>query len=154
MRVVEGLRAAFIVSAQPLPKAQSPAQKLGLAYERKLGKALQAAFGPANVAHGPWFRFEDSLGEAFCSPDFILRVGPSGGIVIVEAKLSYVPEAIEKLLKLYCPVIGHIFRQEVFPLVITKHLRPDAPRAESTLKRALALDPPVLQWLGQNKLPL
>ena len=132
------------------PKGHTAAQKEGLRYERKVGKALEQALGPANVVHNPWFTFEDAAGQAYCCPDFIVTIG--WAILVVEVKLSYVDEAILKLRKLYCPVVSFAFGELVQPLVVCRYLTPMAPRAEDNVEEAISLPIPLLHWSGLGPL--
>lgn len=63
---------------------QTASQKAGCAYERKVGRwvrPLAAELGFTLLDH-PWL-------EGPCQPDFLL-VAPSGAVIIVEAKLTWV----------------------------------------------------------------
>jgi hypothetical protein len=78
-------------------RGASPAKRLGLSFEAKVGNALPHALA------GVWFEFHDDNGRGFCQPDFLLAT-PSG-ISIIETKLTYTKEAWVQLRGLYLPVV-------------------------------------------------
>lgn len=45
----------------------------------------------------------------------------------METKLSWVPEAQEKLNELYCPLVGALHGRGTLGLVVCKNLRPEIP---------------------------
>lgn len=74
----------FIPAPQFPAQSLTPAQKAGLAYQRRVGKFLtlwSSSLG-WELLDGPWL-----VGP--CQPDFLL-VSPSGCVLVVEAKLTQV----------------------------------------------------------------
>lgn len=151
-----------------MPKGRNtPAQSAGLAYERKVISALADAFVTTglgfDLSHNPWFEYELATGKNWCIPDAMLSL--QGGeyeniIFVIEIKLTYTPEAIEKLNRTYCPVVEKAFGYRTVPVVICKNLVPGAPRAMPTffgaIDRAQVMPYPfpLVQWLGNGRLPL
>jgi hypothetical protein len=150
LRKVTGeLRSARRCPPKYTPKASSAMAKLGLSYERKIVRDLMRSVWL--VEHNPWFEFQDELGVSTCCPDIILTADSK--IIVIEVKLTWVPEAIEKLRGLYCPVVEYALAAEVFPLIIVKNLRPDAPPVQDSVQRALESEMPILQWIGSGHIP-
>jgi hypothetical protein len=109
----------------PHPK-RTPAQKAGLAYQKKIGKFL-ASPGPSSwrVLEGPWFAFvDDSPRRHYCQPDFLVDCG--GGLaLVVEVKYRWTPTAWWQLRKLYLPVVARARAGvELIPLCITRSFDP------------------------------
>jgi hypothetical protein len=127
----------------PPSRGITPAQKLGLRYERKVFKQLTLQFGAANVEHNPWYNYEDETGFHACCPDIIIwdRIP-----VILEVKYTLCPEAKEKLQKLYAPVVLLSLKGiAVRTCIITKNLG-GMPQF---------LPPPYLiQWLGRGPIEI
>lgn len=94
-------------------------KRLGLVYENLVAAAIPQA------QHGLWFAFWDSRGPGYCSPDLVLDL-PEATIVI-ECKLSWVPEAHSQILQLYLPVLEHARGKPCLGLVVVKHLSQGAP---------------------------
>lgn len=130
-----------------MPKPSNTAAKLGLRYERNVGKELAIHVTQGHfhkVEHNPWFTFYDQFGYSNCCPDFLLYL--ESGVVVVEVKLTWVTVALPKLMELYCPVIGVALGMPVRPLVICRNLTPDSPQASLSLRDALLSDDRVLLW--------
>lgn len=131
------------VGARP----SSPAARLGLRYERRVGRELQAHVDRGNfvkLEHNPWFTFYDSYGAAHCCPDFLLY--GSSGIVVVEVKLTWIAEALDKLMDLYCPVVSVALGMPTRPLVICRSLTPMSPKPKLTLREATSEQNNMLLW--------
>lgn len=67
-----------------------------------------------------WFRFSDVFGTGFCSPDLLLLT--KSGLLVLECKLTYTPEARAQLLGLYLPVLRHLTGVAVAGVVICRGL--------------------------------
>jgi len=170
MSLLADPRSAWRVDKVFAPRASNPMAARGLAYERKVRAELRrlAASYHWIVEHNPWFRYENSDGSiGTCAPDFVIHQGyeakvtgmvrgvlyvegKGDKVIVVETKLTYIPEALAKLRSLYCPIISLAFGTEVVPLIITKNLVPGAPPVSDRLGKALDSNPPVLQWLGNG----
>ena len=149
MRTVYGLKLARRVLSLPVPRPSSTYARWGLAYERKLFSALLAS--DLSAAHNPAFYFEDRRGRSYCVPDILVQ-DYRGLTIIVECKLTFKQEAIEKLRKLYCPVVRRALGSDlVIPLVIVKNIVPDAPSPALTLESALSNNTYLIQWLGRER---
>jgi hypothetical protein len=108
------------------------------------------------VEYNSWFAYVDSHGPGHCCPDAILTL-PDGQIVVLEVKLSWVPEALPKLKGLYIPVLSHALGcdlQTLKPLVLVRSTKPAAPQSSFYLTKALLLPEPLLLWLGQGHIVL
>jgi hypothetical protein len=135
-------------------RGSSPAAKIGLRYERNVGKELARHIGPAkfsSIEHNPWFRFTDYYGTNNCSPDFLLW--DRDRCAIIEIKLTWVPAAMAKLCELYCPVVSAALQCKVMPLVICRNLTPQAPKAEQTLVKAMTSVTKLLHWPQIGHIP-
>ena len=79
----------------------SRAKRLGIAYERAVGRALSDEW-----ALGVWFRFGDSDGVHWCQPDGLHLDFRRGVVTILEIKLRHTPRAWWQLRELYLPVVS------------------------------------------------
>lgn len=147
-RIAVGLTRAERARRQfPKPKPSNAAAKLGLRYERTVGKELERHANMGNFAkveHNPWFTFWDEYGTANCCPDFLLYL--EQGVVVTEVKLTWVKVALEKLVDLYCPVVSAALGVPTRPLVICRNLRPDAPPAMFSIRDAIISPTSPLLW--------
>lgn len=167
MEKVNNIFAAARCAPKPVPKSRlSGPQMAGLAYERKvvsaLAESLVASRIPFDLAHNPWFKFSNGAETGYCVPDVLLSLneGPYADTAfVIEVKLSYVPDAIMKLKALYCPVVERAFGLRAVPVVICKHLAPNAPRALPLFFGAIEYGEltdgfALVQWLGVSRLQL
>lgn len=167
MNAAQGLVTASRCYPRQMPRVKTEAQKAGLAYERKVITSLADSFvllGQSfDLCHNPWFEYAGTFGSALCVPDGLIsmQTGEYKEIVFVlEVKLTYTPEAIEKLLDTYCPVVAKAFGLPATPVVICKNLIPGAPKALPTFFGAVeawrmgATEFPLVQWLGASRLRL
>jgi hypothetical protein len=130
-----------------VPVPSSPAAKLGLTYERKIGRELVMHVNRGNfvkLEHNPWFTFYDSFGIGNCCPDFLLW--GTSGIVVIEVKLTWVAEALDKLHELYCPVVSVALGIATRPLVICRSLTSETPKPQLTLRQATTGNGNLLLW--------
>lgn len=129
-RAVEGLREASLhLGPSPWPKARlKGVARVGLAYQRQVAKALAMHVAAGSALVEPWFRFTDANGSGFCSPDAL--VAQAGGILVVEVKLTFVPEADRQLDRLYRPVVAMAYGlplDAVRGLIVCRGLTMDTP---------------------------
>lgn len=151
-RVIRALEWARPV-ARPIciPKRRPRGAKgLGLRYERELGKAL----GPGWQA-GQWFEFMDQNGHGYCQVDFLQRT--SFGTAVLEAKLTWLPEAHLQLEQLYRPVVERCWGLPMVGVVVAKRLVPGTKAAiaqtlPSALEAARSCRAVVLHWSGKAAL--
>jgi hypothetical protein len=154
-RKVQGLRWTRLLAARPscIPASRPRGVRAkGLAYERELGRALPAA------SHNPWFEFEDVNGHGYCSPDFLLQLGPATCLVL-ETKLRWVAEGHSQLEELYFPVVQAATGLRPVGGVVTKVLVPGMPGSTKICRNLRELAEacadgrrPVLHWLGSAPL--
>eukprot|EP00919_Chromeraceae_sp_WS-2016_P052876 GHVR01125558.1.p1 GENE.GHVR01125558.1~~GHVR01125558.1.p1 ORF type:complete len:179 (+),score=7.23 GHVR01125558.1:131-667(+) len=150
-RVVSGLIRAEALTRKPscIPQGRYRGVKaLGIAYER----AAQAALPIAKP--NPWFMFRDKNGLGYCSPDLVL-IG-SGLALVIECKLSDIPEARTQITQLYAPVLQMALGLPIRGLVVTKHINAASTRVVDSWENALAIMRrdlnviPTLHWLGRS----
>jgi len=104
-----------VARTEPPPRPSSPpsytsaSKKAGLSFQRKVATRLVKEFGGA-VTVEPWFRFRSRGSDRwrYCSPDAILLL-PYNNLIIVETKLTHVPDSYYQLKQLYEPVIRKHF---------------------------------------------
>ena len=131
-----------------------------MAFERKLARELTftAAVLGGSLEHNPWFEYRAASGDKWkcLVPDMILFT--SGFAFVIEAKLTYVPEAREKLRNEYVPIVraglASVPWIAVVPLVVVRNLTPDAGLRAETLSAAAhaKTDIPVLAWRGETNI--
>lgn len=90
----------------------------GLRYE----KALLGALGPP-IVRGQWWQYVlAGEGKArWCQTDLLLNGASSA--LIIECKLSWVPEGQESLTRLYVPVVERALSKPAFGIVACRNLR-------------------------------
>lgn len=88
----------------------SPAQKLGIRYERRAQEHLLSLY-PDNYVPSPWiaFRLKGEPMLRFCQPDGFIVDIPDKRITIVEIKLRHMVEAYTQIVGIYDPVLRNIF---------------------------------------------
>lgn len=154
-RVIDGL--VWARTCQPPPmfagkRRSRGAKAQGLRYERALAKALPTA------VHGQWFEFKDRRGAGWCQPDLLLAV--AGGLLVLEAKYTWILEGHLQIEKLYRPVVAKASGKRVFGLVVCKVLVPEALDSgavitgdwQKAVDIATAGGRVVLQWLPKAPL--
>lgn len=149
---------------------RKPAKKAGLAFERALGLVLTRTIAAApqlgaSLSHGQWLTFGTLARTSWCQPDFLLFSREE--VLIIECKLSFIPEGLEQLQR-YAPVVEAAFGRRAVLGLACKNLRPSAgghPIVDSLSglwnnarwARASAGGTPleaipVLHWLGRGEL--
>lgn len=132
---------------------RSPAQRAGLAYQRKVEEYLTVSRRGGALDVGPWFVYSchDRV-RRYCQPDvLILRPGGAEGgissplpaegphakrasaasITVCEIKLRWTPDAWWQLRKLYLPVLRAASpAATLIPLVICRSFDPALPQGE------------------------
>lgn len=167
MNRAHGLSQAARCYPRQMPRARNPNSVAGLTYERKVISALCDSLVVSgltfDLCHNPWFEFQGTYGSGLCVPDGMVSVQQGeyrDKIFVIEVKLTYTEEAIDKLLNLYCPVVAKAFDLPAVPVVICKNLVPGAPKALPTFFGAVEafecnqVPFPLIQWLGTSKLRL
>jgi hypothetical protein len=154
-RMAVGLTGAHRARREfPVAKPSNPAAKLGLRYERNVGKELKRHIMPSrfsDLEHNPWFTFYDVYGMGNCCPDYLLWL--DNRVIIIEVKLTWVEVALAKLQELYCPVVSTALECPVLPLVICRNVNRSSPPAQLTLVKALTSDAKLLQWPNIGHIP-
>lgn len=150
-RTIEGLRWAELCSKPSwVPRSRPRGSKAaGLAYERSVARSIPAAMT------GLWFAYADRGGPGWCAPDMVLQT--PWGVLVIEAKLTDVPEAYTQVRKLYMPVLDEALNQRVLGIVICRGLTPQRyGQVTESLSEALAVARggiaiPTLHWPGRHK---
>lgn len=153
MRIANGLTSAYRTTP-PFSHARgrTEPQKLGLRYERAVRDAFRNVSCLREIEHNPWYGFSDRSGGGLCSPDLLLWHN-DGCLIVAEIKLTWVPDALMKLMDLYIPVIERCWQPSelcIHPLVVVKHVTPETPKAAPTVETALHSKGSVLHWLGRG----
>lgn len=125
-------------------------KRQGVLYERKLAAELGSAWN-----HGQWFEFEDAHGPGFCQVDFLRKL--SDAVVVLEAKLTWLPEAHQQIGELYKPIVEACWGMPVVGVVVAKLLPSGCQAAiahtlPSAIEAAQAVPRVVLHWSGKASL--
>lgn len=155
MRVIEGLKWAKPCERPQFIRASRPKglKALGLRFERSVGKALQKHY--QEVKSGQWWQYADVNGLGWCQTDHLINL--SGAVIAVECKLTEAEEGREQLLRLYFPILKHVFEREVVGVVVLRHLTRETRREliadglVSAIRRANSV-PMTVQWLGKGRI--
>lgn len=163
-RVISQLLWAKWVNHQPPASVAARARnqrgvsiRAGLAYQRKVGKALHPL--GAVLREGPWISFFDRNGPGLAQPDLLI-LSPAGP-VLIEVKLTYTDLAIPQLDFLYVPLVAHLAEvspRQVRRAILCKHLTASAvepkPASECCLADAtpLGIPPLTMFWSGDSPL--
>lgn len=134
--IVRGLKEVNLAETAPWPKPKrlTGAKAAGLAFERKLGKALpgilaSSPFSDFQICQGVWLEFQDSSGRGFAQPDFFLLpptdsiLAPQFGLLL-ECKLSLTARGWMQMEKLYLPLLRRLYRIDFKMIQVCKNLRP------------------------------
>lgn len=142
-------------------RASNPAAAVGLRFERNVVKQLKRQYSN-KIEHNAWFKYSEqatsnsAIADRLCAPDILFHI-KTGQVIVAEIKYTFVEEAFEKLLRLYCPVVEQALGLPLgfaVPLVIVRNVTPSAPKAQFSIMSALGSDPPLLQWLGHGDIIL
>lgn len=111
---------------------RTPAQRAGLAYQRKMEKFCVSRDGQWVVRCGVWYCYCDVGGRRrYCQPDILLLDYQNKCAVVVEVKLRWTPDAWWQLQRLYIPVLQRALSDWILiPLCITKSYDPAIPVPE------------------------
>ncbi len=127
VRRIRGLKWAELREDGPFSKAKprARAQKAGLAYEKKVGRALkrmlqdQTLLGELKL--NQWILFADVNGIGWAQPDaYLLR---RENILLMECKLTQSDVATPQLLSLYLPLLRKIYDLPILCLQVCHNLR-------------------------------
>ena len=132
-------------------KASNVVSALGLRYEKKLRLELEK-LEEFDVYHNPWFKYNET---EICSPDFILWPKDEAlPLIIIECKLKFVKDGLDKLNNLYIPVVKSAFKTEIEPvgILITKCLTPEVKSIIHSLRDAAPDKENVILWLLNGRI--
>jgi len=141
------------IDPQHMPKSKLAPHVLGLRYERRLVKALKSR--GFDLDHNPWYEYRNGreAKASTCCPDIVLYDLAKNLALVIEVKLTLVPEALQKLHDLYLPVVQLATGFKVSPLVVFRNTSLKLP-AHSSFYQASQASPPYFQWLGNPKVLL
>jgi hypothetical protein len=146
------IQSAFRTTARVLPRPKTTEGRSGLSYEKKFVEALRKTLsGPKQevvIEHNSWFIYKTLDAEKICCPDVIIVDLENAFAIIIEVKQTFVPNALEKLCDLYCPVVSRALKIPTKPLVVCRSLAPGGPNPSSRIAFALTSEYPLYQWLG------
>jgi hypothetical protein len=119
-------------------RGTSPAQKLGLRYERKVESALCAIVRDLGQSAKMEFQvplhFHDAIGPGLAIADFILTYDEV--VIVGEIKYTWTTEGNDKLVKLYIPLAMHLYSTpRVHGLIIARSLVPDTQHCTSIISK-------------------
>ncbi len=128
MREIQGLRWVRLWEDTP-PHAKARAKPRGakaegLRYERRVALLLPQA------TWGQWMEYEDAHGRGFAQADFLVpEAAASGaGIAVAEVKLTWIPQAAEKLRKFYFPLLREVYgKRFIGGMVIVRNVTCNTP---------------------------
>lgn len=156
VRLAKGLFHSRLCESREMPKPSNEAARAGIAYEKKVLNQLNSTvqdLRDVKIYPQTWFRFCDDNGRGQAVPDCLI-VFRDEFIILIEIKLKFVPEAIEKLEGLYKPVVEMALGLPAHPLVICKYLTPEAEHlAECILTAIRTRKTSTLHWPGRGRIP-
>lgn len=111
---------------------RTPAQRAGLAYQKRIEKFCTSRDGQWVVRCGVWYCYCDVNGRRrYCQPDILLLDHQNRCAVVVEVKLRWTSDAWWQLQRLYIPVLRRALQEwTLIPLCITKSFDPAIPAPE------------------------
>lgn len=119
---------ALCENPHPRRSRASPAQKAGLAYEKKAVSYLKQLF--PNLIVGQWFKFSDGRENRFCQTDAVNLDGDAA--TIFEIKIRWTATAWWQLRELYSPVVRAAYQPKRIHLVcVTRAFDPAIPIPET-----------------------
>lgn len=129
----EGVRSAMVCESGPFaspPKGRTPAQRAGIAYERKVHEYLSETFCDS-YRPSQWFLYTDACGaRRFCQPDGLLLLG--NVVVIFEVKARFTADAWWQLRRLYSSVVVAALKPTVLGCcLVTRSYDPAQPFPEA-----------------------
>lgn len=149
----------MILSAKAIPPRQLPRPKTltaraGLAYQHKFSRELALLLTPEGfqLSTNSWFEYIDSrsAGPLICAPDILVFDLDRGFALVIEVKQTWTPLAIEKLRRVYCPVVSKALDLACKPLVVCKILSPSAPKPQMSISASLLANEPLVHWSGRG----
>jgi len=136
------------------PQAVSPSARRGLIFERNVKRQLEWHLVQGRyllLEHNSWFTYGASENkDQICSPDFLLHFPDK--IYIIEVKLTWTPEARQKLDQLYSPIVAKALGKPTSGFVLCRHLTPGAPKPVYTLSEIFMSPTQVLHWNPSTRL--
>lgn len=149
-RRVVGLREVTLAES-PWGRARPRGAKArGVRFERGVAKLLPGAL------HNQWFHFVDNNGPGFCCPDLLFSFDGADGPVlcVAECKLTDWSTADDQIHQLYLPILKWLWRGDILPVVVAKHLTPltDRRRLVTSWDEALASPTPILHGFSPREL--
>lgn len=94
---------------------RTTAQQAGINYEHKVGTKLKALY--KKTINGPWLQYKCPSKSSICQPDILIWLTPTH-LLIVEVKLSWMPQVRQKLKTFYGPLL-----QKLHPTITISYLQ-------------------------------
>lgn len=132
------------IPPRPLPKPTTLQQKQGLRYEKNVVKALRAR--GFDLEHNPWFEHTHGV----CCPDIIVYELSQNRAIVIEVKLTFVPEALDKLRTLYCPIVAEVTGLRALPAIIFKNGNASGIAFQPSFWQMLDTPSPIYLWPGHG----
>lgn len=144
----------------PVSRRKKGVKAVGLRYEDRAAEAIYRASNGASTQGQWWEYFDAVLGLRHCQTDVIITgaydpITDRQNRYIVEVKLTEVEEARSKLEDLYLPIVRRATADNVFGIVVSRHLTRTTARhtvvdSLSAAMRAAHYTIPVLHWLAKG----
>lgn len=98
--------------------------RAGLAYERRVLRKLKLLY--PDLKASPWIVYKAPKKSGICQPDALL-VLPDGRLIVIEIKLSRMPQVRQKLMQFYGPLVQLLYpKHKLCYLQIYKNTKPSA----------------------------
>jgi hypothetical protein len=91
-------------------KGMTAAQKRGIAYERKVSRALESRY-QLRYFPSQWITYSDGSRTRWAQLDGLLLLENPPRAVVIEVKLSHTANAYFQLENCYRPLVTHLFRR-------------------------------------------
>jgi len=99
----EPLRVEYLKEEPLFPEQRrTAAQQAGINFEKAAARKLAQLY--VKVVSGPWLRYYSPKKWGICQPDVLVWLTPQH-LLVIEVKLSWMPQVRQKLLTLYGPLI-------------------------------------------------
>lgn len=127
VRRIRGLKWAELRTDGPFSnqKPRRRAHKAGLAYEKKVSRALKRMVVAEELSGelfaGQWILFTDENGVGWAQPDIYLLM--LDRILLIECKLTQSDVATPQMISLYLPLLRKIYNLPILCLQVCHNLR-------------------------------
>jgi len=113
--------------------------RAGLRYEKSILRKLQVLYPGTKLS--PWLVYKAPQKSGICQPDALV-IFPDGRLVVVEVKLTRMPQVRQKLMKFYGPLVQLLYpKHELCYLQIYKNASRSAHKKPISLFELETLKP-------------